>query len=240
MSGRVAVLVPAWNEEGTVGDVVREIREALPGAAVVVIDDGSADDTAGAARGAGAVVLRLPHNLGIGAAMQTGYRYARERGFDAAVQVDGDGQHIPAEIPRLLEALREGADLAVGSRFHERGDYRAPRARRFGILFFSLTVSLLTGRRFRDTTSGFRAANRRVIAFFSRHYPSDYPEPEAILILSRAGYDVREVPARLRERGGGSSSITAIRGIYYMIKVFLALVMGTLRRTRNGGGGEER
>jgi hypothetical protein len=162
--------------------------------------------------------------------MQTGYRYARARGFRTAVQVDADGQHVPAEIPKLLAALDDGADLAVGSRFHERGSYHAPLLRRLGIHFFAVTVSLLARRRFRDTTSGFRAANRRVIELFARVYPSDYPEPEAILLLSRAGYRVREVPARLRERSGGHSSITALRGLFYLFKVFLALIMGTLRR----------
>jgi len=233
VSGRgkgIVVLVPAFNEEETVGRVVREVYEALPEAAVVVLNDGSADRTGQEARRAGARVVDLPVNLGIGAAMQTGYRYAAARGFRAAVQVDGDGQHIPSEIPVLLGALEEGADLAVGSRFLDRGSYRAPALRRLGIVFFGAVVTLLTGKRFRDTTSGFRAANRRVIEFFARHYPSDYPEPEAILLLCRAGFHVREVAARLRERGGGHSSITALRGLFYIFKVFLALVMGTVRR----------
>lgn len=234
--GKTAILVPAFNEERTVREVIREAFVAMPGAAVVVVNDGSTDRTGAAAREEGAVVIDLPFNLGIGAAVQTGYQYALRRGYDIAVQVDADGQHIPAEIPRLLAGLAAGADLVVGSRFMERGGYHAPAARRIGILFFSLTVSLLTRRRFRDTTSGFRAANRRVIEYFAHHYPSDYPEPEAILLLSRAGFDVREVPARLRERGGGRSSITAFRGLFYMVKVFLALVMGTLRRPPRAGG----
>lgn len=239
MSGErrgIAVLIPAFNEEGTVGVVVGEVRTAIPEAAVVVIDDGSVDGTAEEARRAGAVVLRLPFNLGIGAAMQTGYRYASARSFRAAVQVDADGQHVPGEIPKLLAALDEGADLAIGSRFALRGSYRAPLLRRLGILFFATTVSLFTGKRFHDTTSGFRAANARVIDLFARSYPSDYPEPEAILLLSRAGFRVREVPARLRERSGGHSSITALRGLYYLCKVFLALVMGTMRRPPRADG----
>lgn len=226
----MAILVPAYNEEETIRSVVREAREAMPAALVVVVNDGSRDGTSAAARAEGAVVLDLPCNLGIGAAVQTGYQYALRRGCRTAVQVDGDGQHIPSEIPRLLGPLAEGADLVVGSRFVEPGDYRAPWMRRLGIIFFSSAVTLLTGRRFKDTTSGFRAANRRVIEYFARHYPSDYPEPEAILLLSRAGFVVREVPARFRERGGGRSSITPLDGFFYMGKVFLALVMGTLRR----------
>lgn len=230
VSGKIAVLIPAFNEENTVCSVIREVRQELPGATPVVINDGSTDDTGTAARSEGALVIDLPFNLGIGAAVQTGYRYARDHRFDIAIQVDGDGQHIPSEIPRLLEALRDGADMAFGSRFTGRGSYRAPFFRRMGILFFSFTVSLLARRRFRDTTSGFRAAGSGVIEYFATHYPSDYPEPEAILLLTRAGFDVREVPARFRERGGGRSSITAFRGVFYMFKVFLALVMGTLRR----------
>lgn len=241
MSGEgesVAILVPAFNEEDTIGAVIREAREALPGAVVVVVNDGSRDRTAAVARDEGAVVLDLPSNLGIGAAVQTGYQYALRRGCRTAVQVDGDGQHIPAEIPKILGPLAEGANLVVGSRFVEPGGYRAPWMRRLGIAFFSFTVTLLTGRRFKDTTSGFRAADRRVIEYFARNYPSDYPEPEAILLLCRAGFTVREVPARFRERGGGRSSITALDGFFYMGKVFLALVMGTLRRPPRAGKGE--
>jgi hypothetical protein len=233
---RLVVLIPAFNEEGTVGLVVADVRAAEPGAAIVVIDDGSSDRTAEVARAAGATVLMLPFNLGIGAAMQTGYRYASAAGFEAAVQVDADGQHVAEEIPKLLAAIEEGADLAVGSRFLETGSYRVPFLRRLGILFFAMTVSLFTRKRFHDTTSGFRAANRRVIELFARSYPSDYPEPEAVLLLSRAGLTVREVPARLRERSGGHSSITAIRGLFYLVKVFLALVMGTLRRPPRAEG----
>jgi hypothetical protein len=158
------------------------------------------------------------------------------RGSRIAIQVDADGQHAPSEIPRLLRGLEEGADLVIGSRFVEPGSYRAPLLRRWGIAFFALTVSLLAGRRFRDTTSGFRAANRRVIELFARRYPSDYPEPEAILLLVRAGLRVREVPALLRERGGGRTSITFLRGLFYMSKVFLALVMGALRRPPGAEG----
>ncbi|MFH1681439.1 MAG: glycosyltransferase family 2 protein [Candidatus Eisenbacteria bacterium] len=226
----IVVLVPAFNEEATVRAVVEEVRAALPRAAVVVVNDGSSDRTGEEARAGGAVVVDLPFNLGIGAAMQTGYRYARAKGYRAAVQVDGDGQHVASEIPALLQGLEEGADLVVGSRFGDRGSYRAPALRGLGIAFFGATVSLLTRKRFRDTTSGFRAANRRVIEYFARHYPSDYPEPEAILLLCRAGFRVRETAARFRERGGGRSSISALGGFFYLFKVFLALVMGALRR----------
>lgn len=225
----VAVLVPAYNEGETVRGVIEEVRRALPDAEIVVIDDGSTDRTAEAARLAGAVVLELPFNVGIGGAMQTGFLYAKERGFSAAVQVDGDGQHTPAEIPRLLDELDRGADMVIGSRFVERGAYRAPLSRRLGMLFFAFTISTLVGRKFHDTTSGFRASGIRAIEYFANRYPSDYPEPEAIVLLCRAGLHVREIPATIRERGGGASSITFLRSIYYMIKVFLAITMGMTR-----------
>ncbi len=230
MEGKdVAVLVPAYNEGETVATVIKEVKKSLPAAEVVVIDDGSTDGTADIARRAGAVVLELPFNVGIGGAMQTGFLYAWEGGFHAAIQVDGDGQHLPSEIPRLLEGLDQGADMVIGSRFIGRGDYRAPLSRRLGMLFFATTISTLVGRKFHDTTSGFRASGRRAIGYFAEHYPSDYPEPEAILLLCRAGLRVREVPATIRERGGGASSITFLRSIYYMIKVFLAIMMGMTR-----------
>ncbi len=237
---RIVVLVPARNEEHSVADVVLEVSAALPGATVVVIDDGSTDRTADEARRAGAVVLSMPFNVGIGGAMQTGFIYARERGFRAAVQVDGDGQHVPSEIPRLIECLEEGADMVIGARFLGRGDYRAPLLRRLGMHLFSAALTVLTRRSFHDTTSGFRATGRRGIEFFARTYPSDYPEPEAILLLCRAGYDVREVPARIRERESGASSITFFRSIYYMIKVLLAIAMGMTRRAPVRRRGEER
>ncbi len=231
----VVVLIPAYNEETTVGEVVAEVNDALPGTRIVVIDDGSTDTTGAAARRAGAVVLELPFNVGIGATMQTGFLYARDNGFRAAIQVDGDGQHVPSEIPRLLAVLEEGADMVIGSRFIGRGDYRAPFLRRLGMIFFTGTLSILVGKKFHDTTSGFRASGRGAIEQFAAHYPSDYPEPEAILLLCRAGFDVREVPARIRERAGGASSISFLRSIYYMIKVFLAITMGMTRRLPRGG-----
>lgn len=226
---RILIIIPAYHEEETIADVVRDVHRHIPDATIVVVNDGSLDRTEEAARSAGAIVLTLPYNLGIGAAMQTGYRFADEEGFDIAIQVDGDGQHLPSEIPILLTELERGADLAIGARFLGRGDYNPPFLRKLGIHFFSFAVSSLVGRRYYDTTSGFRAANRRVIESFSRYYPYDYPEPEAILILSRAGFAVREVPARIQEREGGRSSITLRKSVYYLLKVFLALAVGRFR-----------
>ena len=230
-SKRVLAIIPAYNEAATVGDVVREIREAVPGAEVVVVNDASADDTAARARRAGAVVLTLPLNLGIGGAVQTGFRYAQEMGFDIAIQVDGDGQHTPAEIPRLLEEMEEeGADIVIGSRFLGRGDYKSTPARWLGNRFFALMVSAIVRRRVTDPTSGFRASARRVIQLFSSDYPQDYPEGEAHVIAKKAGFVMREIPVAMRERVAGHSSITAILAPHYTAKVVLAIFVGLLRK----------
>ncbi|MFN8176562.1 MAG: glycosyltransferase family 2 protein [bacterium] len=227
---RVLAIVPAYNEADTVGEVARAIV-ALAGIDVVVVDDGSTDDTARIAREAGARVLVLPINLGIGGAVQCGYLCAARGGYDVAVQVDADGQHVPAEIPRLLAPLARGeADLVIGSRWVERSDYEAPPARRLGMLVFSAVVTAVTGQRFRDTTSGFRAAGPRVLRYLAAHYPQDYPEVEALVLLKRAGFRIRELPCRFSERLGGRSSITAARSAYYVAKVLLAILVGLFRR----------
>lgn len=227
---RIAI-VPARNEEGAVGAVVTEIRAFDPGIDVVVIDDGSTDQTAAAAAAAGAFVVRLPFNLGIGAAVQTGFKFALERGYELAVRLDGDGQHDPAELAKLLAVIdRDEADVVVGSRFVDgAGDHRGPRSRRIGIVFFARLVSALTRQRVTDTTSGFQALNRRGIAIFAADYPHDYPEVEATLMVYKHRLRLVEVPVRMRERAHGESSITTLRSIYYMFKVTLALIVGMLR-----------
>jgi glycosyltransferase involved in cell wall biosynthesis len=227
---RIAI-VPAHNEEASVGRLIDEIREFDPDFDIVVIDDGSADRTAAVAEAAGARVVRLPFNLGIGGAVQTGFRYALEQDFQLAVRLDGDGQHDPAELPALLEpVLADRADIAVGSRFAGSGEYRPPFARRVGIGLFSRLVSLLVRQRVTDTTSGFQAVNRRGIRLFAADYPHEYPEVEAIVMVHRHRLRLEEVPVRMRERAAGSSSITALRSVYYMAKVTLALFIGLFRR----------
>jgi glycosyltransferase involved in cell wall biosynthesis len=227
---RVAI-VPARNEERAVGSVVAEIRAFDERLDVVVIDDGSTDQTAAVAAAAGAFVVRLPFNLGIGAAVQTGFKFALEHGYDLAVRLDGDGQHDPAELPKLLAVLdRDQADVVVGSRFVDGpGDLRGPRARRIGIVFFARLVSALTRQRVTDTTSGFQALNRRGIAIFAADYPHDYPEVEATVMVHKHRLRLLEVQVTMRERQHGESSITALRSIYYMLKVTLALLVGMLR-----------
>jgi glycosyltransferase involved in cell wall biosynthesis len=227
---RIAI-VPALNEEETVGRVIDEIRAFDPGFDVVVVDDGSIDRTAGVAADRGAHVLRLPFNLGIGGAVQTGYRFAFEHGYDIAVQVDGDGQHDPAELPKILGPVLNGeADLCVGSRFTGQGAYRSSFTRRVGIKIFARVVSAVVRQKVTDTTSGFRAVNRKGIALFAADYPHDYPEVEATVMCVKHKLRLKEVPVEMRERSGGASSITAVRSVYYMTKVLLAIFVGLFRR----------
>jgi glycosyltransferase involved in cell wall biosynthesis len=224
-------VVPAYNEEESVGTVVRRLQDHAPEYDILVVDDGSTDDTPAIAEAAGARVLRLPFNLGIGGAMQTGFRFAFEEGYDIAVQIDGDGQHDPTQLPKILEPVLAGeADLCVGSRFTGEGAYRSSFVRRIGIKIFARLVSAVVRQKLTDTTSGFRAVNRRGIALFAADYPHDYPEVEATVMSVKHKLRLKEVPVEMRERGGGSSSITALRSVYYMTKVLLAIFVGLFRR----------
>lgn len=227
---RRAAVVPAYNEAASIGAVVAEIRAADPELEIVVIDDGSTDGTGTLATAAGATVLHLPYNLGIGAAVQTGLQYACEHDYDVAVQIDADGQHDAAELERLLEPILAGrADIVVGTRFAGLRSYRASFTRRLGIVLFARIVSLIVRQRVTDTTSGFRAMNRRGIRLFANDYPHDYPEVEATVLVFRHRLRMVEVPVAMRRRENGRSSITAFRSLYYMGKVSLALFVGLLR-----------
>ena len=232
MSARVVAVVPAYNEAGAIGKLVDEIAEHQPELDVVVLDDCSTDETAAVAEDRGATVLRLPFNVGIGGAVQTGFRYALEQDYDVAVRLDGDGQHDPAEIGKLLEPVERGeANMVIGSRFvDENGTYRPPLARRLGIRVFARLVSLLGGQRVTDTTSGFVALDRLGIELFASEYPHDYPEVEATLVALRSGLRLRQVQVDMRERETGASSITFVRSLYYIVKVMLALFIASLRR----------
>jgi glycosyltransferase involved in cell wall biosynthesis len=231
-SPRIVAVVPAYNEAEVIGRVVDEIRESDRRIDVVVVDDASSDDTAVVAEARGATVLRLPFNVGIGGAVQTGFRYAVEHDYDLAVRLDGDGQHDAREIAKLLGPVERGdADLVIGSRFVEAGgSYRPPFARRIGIRVFARLVSLLGGQRVTDTTSGFIALDRVGIDLFAREYPHDYPEVEATLIALRSGLRLTQVQVEMRERETGASSITFVRSLYYIVKVLLALLVSSLRR----------
>jgi glycosyltransferase involved in cell wall biosynthesis len=226
-------IVPAFNEEASVATVVRDLQEFAPGFDVLVVDDGSTDLTSAAAREAGATVVRMPFNLGIGGTVQAGYQYALEHGYDHAIQVDGDGQHDAREVSKLLEFLRShpDVDMVTGSRFLEceDGQFVSTRSRRLGIRIFGGILSGITRQRVTDPTSGFRMCNRRGIELFARDYPHDYPEVEAVLMIHSHRLRSAEVPVRMRARTTGVSSINASRSLYYMIKVTLAIFVGLFR-----------
>jgi glycosyltransferase involved in cell wall biosynthesis len=238
-AARLLIIIPAFNEEASIGRVIGQVREAVPHADVVVINDGSTDATAAIAEKCGAVVLNLPHNLGIGSAMQTGFMYARDNGYEIAIQVDGDGQHDPQEIPEIVAKLSSsGADIVIGSRYIEDRGYITPWPRRMGIIILSAIISLIVRKRITDPTSGFRALNRRTIHFCAHDYPFDYPEPESVVLFKQAGLKVHEVPVTMNPRYGGQSSITPLRSGYYMVKVILAILIGLLRETPPTVGNE--
>jgi glycosyltransferase involved in cell wall biosynthesis len=225
-------VIPAYNESATVARVVERVRERAPFFDVVVVNDGSTDETAALARAAGADVLELPFNLGIGGAVQAGFVYAKENGYRYMTQVDGDGQHEPQEISTLLDAMAAdpSLDVVCGSRFLVPGEYLPPVSRRTGIHLFAFLLSRIVGQAVTDPTSGFRLYNRRAIELFAADYPHDYPEVEAVLMLHNHRLRVGEVPVRMFERGGGQSSIGSGKSVYYMIKVLLALFVGLMRR----------
>ena len=225
-------VVPAYNEQSTVARVVRSIRENAPRFDIVVIDDGSTDGTAVEAAAAGAKVIRHPFNLGIGGAVQSGFTYALDHGYDRLAQVDADGQHDPAELARLIQVMDDepSIDMVCGSRFlSSETDYVAPISRRTGIHIFAFLLSRIIGQRVTDPTSGFRLYNRRGIALFARDYPHDYPEVEAVLMVHFHRLRMREVPVRMFQRGGGVSSLRSGKSVYYMLKVLLAIFVGLIR-----------
>ena len=228
---RKIAMVPALNEEGSVAEVVAELRREAPDFDVLVVDDGSTDTTAERARAAGAIVISHPFNLGIGGAVQSGYRYAYMHDYEVAIQVDGDGQHDPAQIKKLEQGLRSsGADLVWGSRFLEHAGYNVPRLRRAGRVIFARVVSMITREPVTDPTSGFRIANHRGIELFARDYPHDYPEVEAILMAHSHDLEISEVAVTMRQRETGRSSINMMNAGYYMIRVLLAIFVGLFRR----------
>jgi glycosyltransferase involved in cell wall biosynthesis len=230
-SPRVLIIIPAYNEEESIGGVIEAVKRDGPQADILVVNDGSNDKTASIARQYGITVLDHPYNICIGATMQTGYRYAALAGYDIAVQVDADGQHPADQIKNLIEPiLNNVAHVVVGSRFLGKGEYRSSLARLTGIALFSRLISAILRERVTDTTSGFRAAGREVIEFFSRIYPDDYPEAEALVLLHKKGFDIIEVPVKMAERTGGRSSITPARSLYYMIKVLLAIFVDLLKK----------
>ncbi len=236
------VVIPAHNEEDIVGAVIARVRTHVPSADILVINDGSTDKTATVAREAGALVISLPQNLGIGAATQTGYIFAHEMGYDVVARVDADGQHDPAEIAKLISALsEEGVHVVVGSRFVAGGEHVTSFVRRLGIWVLARLISLVTRQEVTDPTSGFQVVDEEALALYASHFPHDYPEPESRVLLHRAGFKVKEIPVSIGRRLGGRSSIGALDSIYYMVRVTIALLVDLLRaapqgRKRHGEG----
>jgi len=226
------IIIPAYNEEATLPSVLASLAEELPDMDVVVIDDGSKDDTANVARNAGVVVLRLPFNLGIGGALRTGFRYAVTNDYDRAVQLDADGQHDPALITLLLDEL-DHANLVIGSRFATTNDYEVGNARKGAMGMLRFTLRVLSGRTFTDTSSGFRAFDRKVLKFFADTYPSEYMESvEALLAACQAGFTVVEVPVTMYQRVGGQPSNRSLKLAYHYTRLMVALLsMAAFKRS---------
>lgn len=228
-SKKVLIIIPAYNEEENIEKVVDNLITNFPQYDYVIINDGSTDRTKKVCRDKGYEVLNLPVNMGIGGAVQTGYRYARDNDYDIAVQIDGDGQHDVSFLEGMIRYMEEEqADCVIGSRFVEKEGFQSSGIRRVGIRFLSFLGWLLTGVKVRDITSGFRLVDRRFIGIFSEDYPADYPEPEAMIIAAVHRGKIREYPVVMREREGGTSSITLKRSVYYMFKVTLAMLIRRL------------
>ena len=227
------VIVPAFNEEAAIAAVVRDVNCHVPGVPVLVIDDCSSDGTIAAARGAGAEVLTLPHHLGLGGCVQAGYKLAYSLGFQYVIRVDGDGQHDARDIPRILERLKtSGCEMVIGSRFAEANGSRTGAARSLGIRFFRLVLRPILGKPVHDPTSGFVGVNREALGAFSRSFPLEYPEIEALVVLQRRRFRFEEVPVKMRPRVTGRSSITAWKSLHYTAHVLLGVFVNILKYDR--------
>jgi len=227
------ILIPAFNEAEAVGQVVRRVRDNMPGVPILVVDDCSLDDTVHVATAAGAEVLSLPHHLGLGGAVQAGYKLAFELGYQFVIRVDGDGQHDERDIPKVLAALQQsGCEMVIGSRFLNGGaDYTSP-LRWLGIGFFRMILRPILGRDVRDPTSGFVGVNRNALQVFSRSFPLEYPEIEALVVLQRKAFRFEEVTCRFRPRTTGKTTITPLKSIYYIVHVLLGVFVNVLRLRR--------
>ena len=227
---RLMILIPALNEEGAIVDVVREVQTASPDSPILVVDDHSEDSTIALAREAGARILAMPHHLGLGGCVQAGYRLAYELGFDYVIRVDGDGQHDPRDIPKILDTLeREGCEMVIGSRFAEGGGEHSGWVRAIGIAFFRAMLRPILGKPVHDPTSGFVGVNRTALELFSRTFPLEYPEIEALVVLQRKRFRFVEVPCRMRPRKTGRTSITAFKSLYYIAHVLLGVFVNVLK-----------
>lgn len=234
------IVIPAYNECVKIASVIDNVRSAVPDYDILVVNDGSRDDTAAAAVAAGATVVSHPFNMGYGVTIQTGYKYAYAKGYDFLVQIDGDGQHDPACIPLLLEVVQQGkSDFVLGSRFLGTS-YHPPFARRVGMVLFRGIVYMVTGKFMSDTTSGFQAFNRDVIRFFASDvFPVDYPDADMLIMLHRAGFSICEVPVRMFENSEGKSMHSGLKPVYYMFKMFLSIFVTLLRDKGKGRCGAD-
>jgi glycosyltransferase involved in cell wall biosynthesis len=233
MKPKILIIIPAYNEEKNIRNVILSLKAADPNYECLVINDGSKDNTQTEAESTGfATVIQLPCNLGIGGAVQTGFKYAVYGDFDYAIQFDGDGQHLATEIPKLLAPLQQGEeDICIGSRFLEKTQgFQSTLMRRIGIRLFEILSHLLIRKKITDSTSGFRAYNKSTIQFLATNYPTDYPEPETVILLGKNDYRIREVSVKMVERQGGKSSISGLKSAHYMIKVILAMLMTAQRQ----------
>ena len=228
---KVLAVIPAFNEEHSVGGVIAELRDSNPTIDILVVDDGSRDRTARRAGEAGATVFSLPYNLGVGGAMRAGYRYALAHDYDVVVQVDADGQHDPRYVPALLQGLDEGADIVVGARFAGLGDYSVRGPRRWAMLILALVISRLAQTTLTDVTSGFRAANRRAIATFAAYYPAEYlgDTVESLVIALRTGCSIRQEPVAMRKRVTGEASQSTFASMLFLARAGAAVALGLIR-----------
>lgn len=223
--------MPAWNESAVIADTVREVLATVPGVDLLVVNDGSTDDTATLARAAGARVLTLPYNMGVGAALRAGFKYAWRNGYEQAIQVDADGQHDPRDIPKVLAGLAH-ADISIGARFAGEGEYRAKGPRRWAMSLLALALSAASGTRLTDVTSGFRAANRRTIGQYTRHYPAEYlgDTVDSLMTAVRMGHSVTQVPVAMRPRQGGTPSASPLKAMVYLFRSVFALFIAATRK----------
>ena len=228
---KILVIVPAYNEEGCIKGVIEDLRDNFPAGDILVINDGSQDNTSDIAGNLGVSVVDLPYNLGIGGAMQAGFLYALHEGYDAALQFDGDGQHHADQIEKVLKPWRlQSVDLVIGSRFLSEGGYTSSVPRRIGSKILSFVVSIIIRQRITDTTSGFRVYSRKTLEFFCSVYPEDYPEVETLILAHKKGLKIVEVPSEIGARTGGKSSITVSQAVYYMVKVLLAIFVDLIKK----------
>lgn len=225
------IIIPAYNESESIENTVHDIMNNAPSFDYIVINDCSTDNTKEICETQGFNVVNLPINLGIGGAVQTGYKYALEYDYDVAVQVDGDGQHDPVFLEKMARVLQaEQLDMVIGSRFIDKEGFQSSAMRRMGIKYFTMLIKVLTGKTITDPTSGLRMVGKNIIELYSSDYPKDYPEPESVVAVLRRGMKVKEIPVVMRNRQGGVSSINPSKSIYYMIKVTLAILVESIRK----------